>query len=86
MILPPGAPPPNLPLRFAQGEEEFCKRDEAQLTGIWPKPGFLSIDATLEDQQPGNLKSWMRVCQPPLGRYMPTNQNVQSSTGSTVIW
>ena len=29
VILPPRAPPPNLPLRLAQGEEEFCKRDEA---------------------------------------------------------
>ncbi len=50
-----------------------------------PEPGFWTCGA-IDDQQPGNLKSWMRVCQPPLGRYMPTNQKVQSSTGSTVIW
>ena len=44
------------------------------------------MDIAGRNQQPGNLKLEMLVFQLPLGRYMPTNQNVQSSTGSTVIW
>lgn len=38
--------------------------------------------------QPGNLNEPMRVCQgapPVVGMYSVVNQNVQSSTGSTVM-
>jgi hypothetical protein len=71
--------------KVAEGRMRGKVRQDS-LTGIGPKSGFRFIANHAEDQQPGNLKSWMRVCQLPLGRYMPTIQKVQSSTGSTVIW
>ena len=61
------------------------------LTPLMPAPPLVAMVPDTEyvvvpPVQAGNLKSAMRVCQLPLGRYMPTNQKVQSSTGSTVIW